>query len=320
MTPVDVGDGPPAPEARSYRIKPDRSSRRGPERPAPDESDGFDPIGSALEAPAARPAAAPGYAELPPAFEPSETEGARGGSRGANRQPALVGYRDPAADPEPASAPAPAPASDPVPRGTLIQVVLLTAVDTGNPAAVLQFAAARGLVFGHRLRLPFGTRFLGRLSGPPARDRLNLAVDTVLYPDGLELPIRASAVEADDSGASLRPGVAADFVPPPAWVRAAPYVSGAVTGYLGLLEAQAERPVGIGIGGLTLSSPGARAPLDQAAADAVRDFTQAQLKELGDRYAGHFLIPAGTVFWLQLDADLVLGAAAGRAAPPRPLP
>jgi len=173
----------------------------------------------------------------------------------------------------------------------------------------LQFAAAGNLFFNHRLQIPFGTRFLGRLAGSPVRDRLNLSADEIVAPDGRELGISARAVEADDLGSDLRPGVAAQFIPPPAWAQLAPYVSDAVTGYLGLLQSRAQRQFVLGVGGLSLGggSASASAPLEQASAQAVQDFASARLKEVEERYASHYLIPAGTECWLQLDADLDLG-------------
>jgi hypothetical protein len=190
-------------------------------------------------------------------------------------------------------------------------VYLLTTVDTGNPAALIQFAAARPLFFNHRCQIPFGTRFLGRLSGGAIRDRLNLSVDTLLYPDGLELPISASAVEADASGANLWPGVAASYVPSPLWVRATPYFSEFFTGAMVLLASRAQQQVAIGGLGIEETSVGGglRAPLYQASGQAVADLTQASLKEVERRFASHYLIPAGTACWLQLDADLDLAPA-----------
>jgi hypothetical protein len=230
----------------------------------------------------------------------------------------LLGYRDTTADVaqvDPGRALPGETASSPeffAPRGTLIYVCLLTTVDTGNPAAVIQFAAARSLFFNRRCQLPFGTRFLGRLSGEPVRDRINLTADTILYPDGLELPVSASAVEADETGRNVWPGVAAYYFPPPPWVQVAPYFSDFFTGAMGLLESRAQQQFAIGVGGVSVQTTGGgdlRAPLYQASAQAVQDFTQARLKEVERRYASHYLLPAGSACWLQLDADLNLAAA-----------
>jgi hypothetical protein len=234
--------------------------------------------------------------------------------------PQLLGYRDAAADAaaidelQGAAGAESAPADAVVPRGTLFQVYLLTTVDTSNPAAVLQFGAARSLFYHRRLQLPFGTRFLGKLAGPAARDRLNLAIDTILFPEGPELPVSAAAVEADELGENLRPGIAASYFPPPAWAQLAPYVSDFATGYLGLLESRAQRPFAIGLGGAAISaaSDSARPPLGEASAQAIQDFTQARLKDISQRYASYYLIPAGTACWLELEADLDLNAVRSR--------
>jgi hypothetical protein len=246
----------------------------------------------------------------------------------------LLGYRDPSADFDGADGPGRLPipvrnaADGRVPRGTLIDVYLLTDVDTGNDAAIIQFGEARALVFNHREQLSFGTRFLGRFSGQIVRDRATLTADTILLPDGREMPISADAVEADETGAAIYPGIPAYYYPPPAWAQIAPYVSDFITGYLGLLQSRAQPQLAISTGGIGVQSvAGASpvAPLYEASSQAIQNFTQARLKEIEQRYASHYFIPAGTECWLELMADLDLGPAlpdsgAGRwsAYPPAP--
>ena len=117
--------------------------------------------------------------------------------------------------------------------------------------------------------------------------------------------------------------MAAEYFPPPTWVQLAPYVSDLATGYLGLLESRAQRQFALGAGGAVLPASAAadngQAPLAQASAQAIQDFTQARLKEIIQRNASYYLIPAGTACWLQLDADLDLGAVrVGRREPSAP--
>jgi hypothetical protein len=340
QAPVEVKEKTPSPGAGNYHWgvppvsgSPEKSDIGGPPR------ESFDAIAFALEnASVASPkihSETSSYARLPPAFA-AESDRATSrdpeSSENATRNSAsgLFGYRDtsvtsaPAGPAQPASEPPPNAADYLVPRGTLIEVCLLTEVDTGNPAAVIQFAAARTLLFNHREQLPFGTRFLGQLLGPAVRDRVNLTADTILYPDGLELPVSASAVEADDTGAAIHPGVAAYYFPPPAWVQIAPYVSDFITGYMGLLQSRAQPQLTVGNGAFSVQSSGngsPEAPLYQASAQAIQNFTQARLKEIDQRYASHYLVPAGTVCWLQLAGDLDLSLAhfeAGTAIPPQP--
>jgi type IV secretory pathway VirB10-like protein len=332
MSRVEIKNKPSPPETRSYRLE---NTPAAPPPSPPSSSSAFDAIDAALQA--APSTAAPEsnsedpirpldensaglrrtttstYAELPPSLT---AESARAGaSAGA---PQLLGYRDAAADGSASGPPSDPAGAEPemadavVPRGTLIYAYLLTTVDTSNPTAVLQFGAAQNLMFHHRSQLPFGTRFLGKLAGPPARDRLNLAIDTILFPEGIELPVSATAIEADERGGNLRPGVAADYFPPPAWAQLAPYASDFATGYLGLLESRAQRQFAAGLGGAvipTAASDGAAQPFYQASAQAIQDFTQARLKEISQRYASYYLIPAGTACWLELEADLDLHAA-----------
>jgi len=335
MAAVEVAAKPAAADARSYRME----KLRPPRHPAspPDDSvpAGFNAIDAALEGSAGAGSGAQGnpaaggerYAELAPAFFPQTIR--RSPGQAATPGAELLGYRDPAADVSFGGAERLAPdlaSSVPayfLPRGTLLWVYLLTTVDTGNPSAVLQFGAAKNSFFERRCQLPFGTRFLGKLSGRAGRDRLNLTADTILYPDGTEFPLSASAVEADENGISIRPGVAAYFYPPPSWVQVAPYFSDFFTGAMGLLESRAQQQLSIGVGGVSVqtgTNSDLRAPLYQAGAQAVQDFTQARLKELEQRYASYYLVPAGTACWLQLDQDFFGKADVGKRARPAETP
>jgi hypothetical protein len=239
--------------------------------------------------------------------------------------PDLLGYREPAADVlsdgqaglEPEAAPR--AASFVVPKGTLVRTCFLTTVDTSNPSAVIQFGVAGDLVFNRRRQLDFGIRLLGRLSGRPMHGRLNLVADTVLFPDGLEVPASASAVEADEMGCNIRPGVRASYVPPPSWVQATPYAADLFTGLMGILGSRATTQLTVGENslGVQTSVPDRfRGSLYQASAQAVDDFAQARLREIEERYAAYYVIPAGTACCLQLEADLDL-APAHRPSPAR---
>jgi hypothetical protein len=333
MSPVKLPEKRAELGARSYRLRENEPTAGAgtapPESPA---GDTFNAISAALAGTAGgdtpldsigpRTAAAPHYAGLPPAFPP-EARLAPGAAEEALAPPVkLLEYRDPLADGEPPAMGNGAPLRNPgtvVPRGTLIPVYLLTTVDTSNPAAVLQFGIAEDVVWNHRRQIPFGTRILGKLAGRPMRDRLNLTADTVLYPDGLEIPVNASAVEADETGGDIRPGIAAAYCPPPRWVQVAPYVSDAVTGFLSLLQSRAQQQLSVGVGAVTVqtSTPDeVRAPLYQAGIQGIQDFTAARLKEVEQRYASYYLIPAGTACWLQLEADLDLSAVRSTAPDP----
>jgi hypothetical protein len=348
MSPVRVEKRQPSAQERSFRLPSTGSAdTRSPESGTPRPRDAFNAIGAALanaapveggQAPgaAATPLDLEGgnsqsrgskYAALPPAF-PTET--ARGGTpaSGSAGHPELLGYRDPAADVPSGNQGAvereiaPGLTAHVVPKGTLIRACLLTTVDTSNPSAVIEFAVARDVVFNRHRQLDFGTRLLGRLSGRPMRGRLNLIADTLLYPDGLELPASASAVEADDIGCNIHPGLAARHVPPPEWVTLAPYVSELFTGTMGLLASRAASQVAVGVNGLSVQASvpdGLRGPALQASEQAIQDFTQARLRETEERYAAYDLIPAGTACCLQLDSDLDLSAAhsPGRGATAR---
>ncbi len=345
MAPIQHPPAAPGAGAISFRI-PASAAAEAKTEPVPTAADDpFDTIHAALTAAPPPPAGAAtlparpleddtaepaersdsGYARLPPAYAAAPGHGG-GAATVKPERGQLLGYRDESADPPAAAAEAPPPEPELhpaalMPRGTLICVDLLTTVDSSNPAAVIQFGVARTVVFNHRRQLAFGTRFLGRLAGHPVRDRLNLTADTVLFPDGREWPVLASAVEADPLGANIRPGVGAAYFPPPPWAQVAPYVSDLFTGFMGLLQSRAQSPFALGVGGVSLQTGGAsavRAPLYQASGQAIQDYTQSRLREIEQRYASYYLIPAGTECWLQIDSDLVLGPAAGEHSPVHP--
>lgn len=308
LEPIDVKGAPERGGARSYRAAAERPpAARPPERSEPGET-GPDPMGAVLGDEAA--GSGGGFARLPPALAAEEAPARRG------RAPAApVVYRDPSAETPAAPDDAPRDAAGRVPRGTLLPVCLLTTVDSGNPAGLVQFAACRDLVFDHRRRLPFGTRLLGRYVGAAARDRINLSADTVVFPDGGECAISASAVEADADAGDVRAGIAAEYLSPTAWTRAAPYLAEAAGGALALLQSRLEpSPASAWMGPGGSNDP--RAPAYQASARAVDDYARDQLKEFSQRQAGVYLVPAGTALWLQLDADFDPGAARGRVARP----
>ena len=265
------------------------------------EGDSFDAIDATLK-PAEteerrRQQAASSFGALPPAFE----------GEGAPHL-ALLGYRDPTADGSGQPVRAVTAPTVMLARGSLLPVFLLTSVDTSNPAAVLQFGVADDVMQHGSCRLRLGTHLLGKLAGHPLRGRLELTVDTVLYPDGAQRPMAATAVEANDLGSDIRPGLAATFVPQPAWAQTVPYLSEFATGFLGLLQSRAQERFAVGASGLTLQSSvpnEMQGSASQASAQAVTDFTRARLKEIEDRYAAYYFIPAGTECWMQLDSDFV---------------
>jgi hypothetical protein len=285
--------------ARSYRLG---KKEGGAPSPAAARPEPFDAIDATLRPVPALgqngpPKDQPQFAALPPT----------GLGEGAPR-PSLLSYRDPSADTAAVPPRAPSAPSLVLPRGSLIPVFLLTTVDTSNPAAVLQFAVADEVSQHGRCRLRLGTHLLGKLAGRPMRGRLDLSADTVLLPDGAQRPFAARAVEADDGGAQIRPGLAAQFVAPPGWTQTVPYVAELATGFLGILQSRAQERFAIGAGGLTLQSsvPGElQGAASQAGSQAIADFTRARLREIEERYAAYYFIPAGTACWLQLDSDFV---------------
>jgi len=289
------------PAERSYRLAKKTGAPVSAAAAATPES--FDAIDATLRPAAAEAGVEPGkrlpaFSPLPPAFEGE-----------AAPHSTLLGYRDPSADSGVTPPRVAAVATVVLPRGALIPVYLLTTVDTSNPAAVLQFGLADDVIQHGRCRLRLGTHLLGKLAGRPMRGRLELTAEAVLFPDGTQRPIAATAVEADDLGAQIRPGVAAEFIPQPGWAQTVPYVSELATGFLGILQSRAQERFAVGASGLTLqtSVPNEmQGSASQAGSQAITDYTRARLKEIEDRYAAYYLIPAGTACWMQLDSNFTL--------------
>ncbi|HEY3756109.1 MAG TPA: TrbI/VirB10 family protein [Opitutaceae bacterium] len=309
--PVVEPEAPEGNDKRSYRLRSADRSERHAKRHASERADAtdgeIDAIGETLHPHAAAAAASrsnDGFTALPPAFPPE----AEGEEHARAPHPKLLDYRDPAADSDAPTRAAEAKLQLLLARGTLVPVYLLTTVDTSNPAAVLQFAVAEDVAAHGTCGLEMGTRLLGRFSGHPMRGRLSVIADTVQFPNGDHHPIQATAVEADPLGANIRPGLAAEYVPPPTFAQLAPYISDFATGFLGLLQTRAQQGVTLGLNGITLGSSvtnDAKGPAYQATAQAIGDYTHERLREYEERYAAYYLIPAGTACWMQLDADYV---------------
>jgi hypothetical protein len=86
-------------------------------------------------------------------------------------------------------------------------------------------------------------------------------------------------------------------------------VSNFATGFLGLLQSRAQQGWSIGVAGANaLNVQGtvgddAKGPAYQASAAAISDYTKDRLREMEERSAGYFLIPAGTACWVEFEAD-----------------
>ncbi len=196
-----------------------------------------------------------------------------------------------------------------VPRGSTLEVCLLSTVDTSNPGAIIECALVNDLVFNHVKQIDFGVHILGKLAGNPARGRINISFDTIVTPLGLEVPINASVVECDESLLNYRPGIAAELILPPNWVQASPYIAEVVTGFLGYFKSRVNTPVVVTAGVVNFQSTAAdelKRAGAQASATAIEDLAVAKQRQWNEMYGAYYLVHAGTLCSLQLQADLDL--------------
>jgi hypothetical protein len=194
-----------------------------------------------------------------------------------------------------------------IPRGSLLDVCLLSTVDTSNPNALVECALVRDFIFNHIKMVNFGVRFLGKLSGAPIRGRINLLFDTIVTPTGRQISFNASAVQKVDIGFDYRPGLAAKLISPPVWVEASPYVGQVVTGFLNYFKSQVNNPVVVSSAGLSFQQS-ASAELKSAgalsSASAVEDLSISKQKQWNEMYGAYYLVPGGTYCSLQLQSEL----------------
>jgi len=111
--------------------------------------------------------------------------------------------------------------NDFLPRGTIFPVYILSTVQTVNQEDMVVLGVAENVVFQHKIQLPFGTHLLGTAAASNFEDRVMINVDTILYPDGKELPISAFLKDASD----LSSGVKGYYIPQPYAVQMTPFVA-----------------------------------------------------------------------------------------------
>lgn len=194
-----------------------------------------------------------------------------------------------------------------IPKGSLLDVCLLTTVDTSNPAALVECALVRDFSFNHTVSLHFGIRFLGKLSGVPSRGRINVLFDTIVTPTGKQIPINASVVERNERTLDCRPGLTAKLISPPVWVEASPYVAQVLTGFLNYFKSQVSNPVVVSSSAISFQQSAAlefKSAGSQATASALEDLSLTKQKQWNEMYGAYYLVPGGTLCSLQLLTEL----------------
>ena len=184
-----------------------------------------------------------------------------------------------------------------LPRGFEIEAYLLSRVETGSQETVVTLGVAKSVVRNGKLLLPMGTRLLGSSAGAAIRDRVPIRVDTVLYPNGEELPITAVVRDADKMT-----GVRSYYIPPPTWVQMAPFVNDFLSAYLAILAQNQTRGISLKVGDVSVQPQvqtfDAKGEALNATSKAIQTFAERQMTELSRRYAATNVVPPGTRVWV----------------------
>lgn len=182
-----------------------------------------------------------------------------------------------------------------LPRGFFFPVYLLTTIQTVNQEDIVVLGVAENVIFQHKVQLPFGTRLLGSASGSSFEDRVSVNVDTILYPDGRELPISAFLKDASD----LSSGVKGYYIPQPLRVQLTPYINEFIASWT---QAATQRYSGSrdNNDGL-VSLAGA-----EQSANLIREQANRIQQRLDRRYPEKVVVPIGTKAFVQLRSPLDL--------------
>lgn len=185
--------------------------------------------------------------------------------------------------------------ADFLPRGHFFPVYILSTIQTVNQEDIVILGVAENVIFQHKVQLPFGTRLLGTAAGSNFEDRVAVNVDTILYPDGRELPISAFLKDASD----LSSGVKGYYIPQPMRVQLTPYINEFIAAWT---QAATQRYSGTreGDNGIV-----ALAGAEQSA-NLIREQAQKIQQRLDRRYPEKVVVPIGTKAFVQLRAPLDL--------------
>lgn len=221
---------------------------------------------------------------------------------------ATLRYKAPTPPPSPVVSATPLPISSGfetnnfLPRGALIPVYFLTTVKTGTLEDMVMLGVAENVIFNHRVQLPFGTRLLGSASAAGDGDRIAINVDTILFPNGDELPISGLAKDTDRG-----PGVRGYYIPQPLWVQILPYVNNFLAAYLDTLQETFTATTTFNQNGTLITSQqqqidqfSPQTQLAASASEALRDATQVTMASLNALYKPYIVIPPGTAAFVQL--------------------
>ena len=191
-----------------------------------------------------------------------------------------------------------------LPRGFLFPVYILTTIQTVNQEDLVIMGVAENVIFQHKVQIPFGTRLLGSAAASSFEDRVSVNIDTILYPDGRELPVSAFLKDAAD----LSSGVRGYYIPQPLQVQLVPYVNEFIAAWT---QATADRFANNNNSNDNSSSNNGEGT--RAAADSTANLIRAQAQKIQERLDRRFpekvVVPIGTKAYAQIRSPLDLSQA-----------
>ena len=195
-----------------------------------------------------------------------------------------------------------------LPRGHMFPVYFLTTVQTVGQQDMVVLGVAENVIFQHKVQIPIGTRLLGTAAATNFEDRIAINIDTILYPDGRELPISAFLKDASD----LSVGVRGYYIPQPLRIQMVPYVNEFMASWLdAVVERSSSSSATFDVTGDSL----------EGTADLIRDQAERIQERLDRRYPEKIVIPIGTKAFVQIRSalDLTLASINGSANNDQPI-
>ena len=185
-----------------------------------------------------------------------------------------------------------------LPRGYIFPVYTLTTIQTTGQEDIIMLGVAENVIFQHKVQIPFGTRLLGTAASTSTEDRVILNIDTILYPDGRELPISAIVKDQSDFTA----GIKGYYIPQPLRIQMVPYINEFFASWT---EAVVDRSSDNNSDSSSSDYSSKEESLSQSA-NLIRKQAEKIQERLDRRYPEKVVVPIGTRAYVQLRTGLDL--------------
>lgn len=182
-----------------------------------------------------------------------------------------------------------------LPRGTEVLLYVLDTVQTDDQETLVTFGVAESVKFQGRYLLPFGTRMLGNAAPAKKGTRIAFNIQTILFPDGKELPISGLVKGMDGHS-----GIPAYYIANGELPQDLAIAAGAFTkAYLDTLAQYQQQRFQLSLGSnaalssLNPTTDGTQAAI-QAGSNTVQDLITRHINEMAARNAPYLTVIAGT--------------------------